>query len=193
MPADTKTLERVQKLLRLAAPSSGTTDAERASAALEAARLIEENDVEIGGRSLTPEPRLSKPRSQPAGPLYNVWVVSVAAHNRGCVACGGVISADDIVLVRVNERLEREYKHRYAPCGSGTRPGGNRVNHSANERCAPIPTAVHAPLSVSPIPSAPAGIVGVCRISSVGAVRAGVIGVSRVVRSGGGVETRVEL
>jgi hypothetical protein len=42
-----KVIERAEKLLRLASPTSGSTEHERAAAALEAAKLIAEHDLVV--------------------------------------------------------------------------------------------------------------------------------------------------
>lgn len=69
--------ERVEKLLRLASPSSGTTDAERTSAALEAAKLFAEHRLVVSTAAVkeassfkarTRKREVAKPRSRPAPP-----------------------------------------------------------------------------------------------------------------------------
>ena len=47
---DKKTAERIEKLLRLAGPNSGTTEPEKLSALAEAAKLFSENDFVIHER-----------------------------------------------------------------------------------------------------------------------------------------------
>ena len=76
MPADTKTLRRVENLLRLAKPSAGSTEHERASAALEAAKLIAEHDLVVRNREEAPAPpkRPRAPRQRPQRPQS--WVVT---------------------------------------------------------------------------------------------------------------------
>ncbi len=66
MAADPKIVARVQKLLRLAAPTSGATLGERESAAVEAAKLIAEHGVVVGGETKT-ETRVVY-RDRPAAP-----------------------------------------------------------------------------------------------------------------------------
>ena len=61
-------IERVLKLLRLAAPTSGTTDHERTSAALEAAKLIMEYDLTVVERPLP------APKERPQPPRDGDWM-----------------------------------------------------------------------------------------------------------------------
>jgi hypothetical protein len=62
--ADQKVLDRVGKLLRLAAPNSGGTDAERESAMMEAAKLIAENNLVVAPAP----PKQRRPRPGPPPP-----------------------------------------------------------------------------------------------------------------------------
>lgn len=60
-------IDRANKLLRLAGPKSGTTESERISAALEAARVIEENNLIVAEKieqkkSPRPHPAKTSPR-----------------------------------------------------------------------------------------------------------------------------------
>ena len=73
-----RAVERVEKLLRLASPSSGTTDAERTLAALEAAKLFAEHDLVVSTKAAKEissfkartrkRQEVAKPRSRPASP-----------------------------------------------------------------------------------------------------------------------------
>ncbi len=182
--------ELIKKLLRLAAPSSGTTEAERASAALEAARLIAEDNVQIGSTPTSKPVPPTPPQPRSSGPLYNVWVLSVASRHCGCSVCGKLISADDTVWVRVNAKLEREYKHRHGACGE---------NAHDPSKCQPIPTNAATPrttTNVSP-PASPASAGSVRRTTHVdggnSGLRNSVLSVSRVVCSTNGTQTRVEV
>jgi hypothetical protein len=112
MPDD-RAVDRVEKLLRLAAPSSGSTEHERASAALEAARLIEDYDLELRPR-VSARRRHARDRQQ-EGERVNAWLLSVALDHVGCSACGGLISPRDVVWLRIREDHTPEYRHRY--CG----------------------------------------------------------------------------
>lgn len=107
MAADPKILTRIGNLLRLAAPSSGTTDAERASAAIEAARLIEEHDIRID--------EIPRPSKGPVRVAPDAWVMSVALQHSSCSACHGAISPDDIVWLRI-VKGHREFRHNYGKC-----------------------------------------------------------------------------
>lgn len=111
MPADQKTLQRLSKLLRLAGPSSGTSEAERASAALEAARLIEEHDIDFGAE----KPQRAS-RSTGRASVKNVWVLSMAPYNCGCAECHKPISKSDIVWIKVQPDLGVLYRHNYGRC-----------------------------------------------------------------------------
>lgn len=65
MPVDAKILERVEKLLRLAAPASHSTEHERTSAALEAARLFSEHNL------IVQEKKKPRPRKPPRSSYYS--------------------------------------------------------------------------------------------------------------------------
>lgn len=110
--SDEKILSRIEKLLRLAAPSSNSTEHERASAALEAAKLISEHGLGIGVRVED-----EKPKSKRA--TKGVWALLVALQHCSCSHCWKVISPGDHVWLRVVERNggnHVEYRHNYAPC-----------------------------------------------------------------------------
>lgn len=93
-------LKRIENLLRLAAPASGTSEHERASAALEAARLIAEHDLTVVPKETVKVPirrerTRTKTTSTPHGRRYPgpPWYYcnlgcDVNAH---CDACGGHI------------------------------------------------------------------------------------------------------
>jgi hypothetical protein len=99
--------ERIDKLLRLAAPKSGATEAERISAALEAARLVDEHDITFGANGHAQRPsRISR----------NAWTVSIALDHVSCSHCHQKISPRDIVWLRVCEGNRVEYRHNYRPC-----------------------------------------------------------------------------
>ena len=139
MSVDKKILDRVEKLLRLAAPSSGTTDAERASAALEVAKLVSEHGLEVvkqeapkrdGGRPRTPRPGAYPPPPWPTGsrssgayppprpPAPPGWAQSVAARDAACAdpTCRGPIARGEPVWMRMNA-FYVEYVHRDGACG----------------------------------------------------------------------------
>jgi hypothetical protein len=107
---DPDTLELIDKLLRLAAPSSGTTIHERTVAALEAARLISENGIALAEQSVKGRRKNAKTVSP------NAWVLSLAPYHCGCSNCGKLISPRDIVWVRVRPDLSTEFRHNYSPC-----------------------------------------------------------------------------
>lgn len=105
--SDPKVLERIAKLLRLAAPVSGTSEAERASAALEAARLIHEHGVAIAHAEEKPSKR-GKVSS-------GAWVKTQSLDHCSCSYCGQLISPRDVVWLRiVND--QREFRHNAGPC-----------------------------------------------------------------------------
>lgn len=118
--AEQKTIERVEKLLRLAAPSSGTSEAERSSAALEAARLFSENNLSVR------EPKVKRqrirtssvtvtrttPQQYRQGPPPPYWKQSIAARDAACAdaECQGPISRGDPVYMRITV-FDVEYLH----------------------------------------------------------------------------------
>lgn len=105
---DEKIRDRIEKLLHLAAPSSGTTDAERASAAIEAARLIQEHAVTF--RTEQPKPERGHKI------MRNAWVLTKSLDRHGCAFCGKLISPNDIIWVRVLRVDHIEYRHNCVPC-----------------------------------------------------------------------------
>lgn len=118
MAADQKTLTRIANLLRLASPSSGTTEAERANAALEVAKLVAKHGLVVA-EPPPPAPKRRRPPApapRPAPPPYwqhpparyqspppRVWqgggsnwteaTVVVPCH---CVACGARLYTDEV-------------------------------------------------------------------------------------------------
>lgn len=115
-----KVLSTVEKLLRLAAPTSGAPQPERESAALEAARLISENNLVVR------EPDKRRRRRSPMDDFMHgdeveirtsAWVLNVANDHCSCSACAGLIAPRDIVWIRVIPGVGVEYRHKYAPCG----------------------------------------------------------------------------
>lgn len=92
--ADAKTIRRVENLLRLAKPSGGSSEHERASAALEAAKLIAEFDLVVRNREEAPAPpkRPRTPRARPQRPQPQSWVVTASGpsnFNPGFPQAGG--------------------------------------------------------------------------------------------------------
>lgn len=115
--ADEKILDKVAKLLRLAAPGSNAPESERASAALEAARLIEKHDINLHTLDTM------RKRAQEEGQIrYGVWVLTVALDRVGCAACHKIISPRDHAWVRIFESGNKEFRHNYGPC----RPAAKR-------------------------------------------------------------------
>lgn len=121
---DRKLLSRVEKLLRLAGPQSNTTEAERTSAALEAARLFNENGFLIAAKE--EKEKVSRRRPAPANPPSYVghnyqsfapWFRSVATSDSVCVDpdCDEAIERGDDVWARENGRIE--YLHFGRDCG----------------------------------------------------------------------------
>jgi hypothetical protein len=112
MAPDQRIRDRIDKLLRLGAPQSGTTEAERISALQEAARLVAEHDISF---SAEPEERpRAKNGSKPVS--RNTWMLSVALDHCSCSHCHGLISPRDIIWLRVRADNTIEYRHKYQPC-----------------------------------------------------------------------------
>jgi hypothetical protein len=106
-----RAIERAQKLLRLAAPGNGTTEAERTNAALKAAEIIAEHNLVVA----IPPPRVKRrrpPTAQPtqqraSSPSVNEWrqwapsstsdwtEVDIPAHCN-CVVCGGLLCVGEV-------------------------------------------------------------------------------------------------
>jgi hypothetical protein len=102
--SDDKIVDRVEKLLRLAAPDSNTTESERASAALEAARLVAEHGLVVSRRGANVE----------VAP--HAWVLTQALNYHGCSHCGSVISPRDIIWMRTLPGHRQEYRHNSPKC-----------------------------------------------------------------------------
>lgn len=108
---DAKVAERIQKLLRLASPKSGSTEAERASAALTALDLADRHGITLDVNTAH-----AKADHSPAT-VRNVWLRTQAQDTRSCSVCGNRISRGDMVFVRaVPATASFEYRHHYAPC-----------------------------------------------------------------------------
>lgn len=109
-----RAIERAQKLLRLASPSSGATEAERTSAALEAAKIFAENALEVQEAEEKPKRRRPRPpptttpspySPQPYHPPPTVryyspysahdWREVLMTHACKCGACHQVIQKGD--------------------------------------------------------------------------------------------------
>jgi hypothetical protein len=131
MSVDLKIIERIEKLLRLAAPSTNS-EHERTSAALEAARLFSEHPVMIAPKE---KKRSSRSRTKPSAPppqhqspwastfvpsAYTQkpgWCRSVAARDAACdlEECGGPIAKGDPVWMCM-EGYRVKYLHVDGPC-----------------------------------------------------------------------------
>jgi hypothetical protein len=111
--ARARAVERVQKLLRLAAPGNGTTEAERTSAALEVAKIIAEHGLAVA----VPEPVVKKRRSPPRShaqpqpppqrhhsyeyrqwspPSGSDWTEADVPTRCNCVVCGRLLIAGEV-------------------------------------------------------------------------------------------------
>lgn len=120
-----KLAERVQKLLRLAAPNSNNSEHERAVAAQEAVRLIAEH-----GLLVTPEPPKKKKRREPTPqPAYvyqpaprsaSEWADAYAPEATVCVDpdCGGSIEEGEPVWLRMKGGVILECLHVDCPTGT---------------------------------------------------------------------------
>jgi len=128
---DRKINERVEKLLRLAAPSSNTSEPERVSAALEAARLFTEHNLVVQGpkrkafrtrppttAATTTAPSWNTPWGAPQEPSPPGWGRSVAARDSVCADpdCQEAICRGEPVWMRMNG-FKVEYIHLGAECG----------------------------------------------------------------------------
>lgn len=107
-----KAAERIEKLLRLASPDSGTTEHERMAAALAAAELFAKGDIKIGDR---PEPAPRAPAPGPVRVVREAWVLTVAIDHVSCSYCGNKISPRDHVYVRIRSGYA-EHRHQQNPC-----------------------------------------------------------------------------
>lgn len=106
---DLKVIERIGKLLRLAAPSSGTSEHERANAALEAAKLIDEHSIAMQSSTPNVEPKKSRI-------VHGAWIKTQALDHCSCSNCGQLISPRDVVWLRVVRDHDREFRHNADPC-----------------------------------------------------------------------------
>lgn len=127
MAADKRILERVNKLLRLAGPSSGTTEAERVSAALAAADLVEKHNLTVieaepVSRASMRAPQKRAPssssayapiRRRPSPPQFRM---SIAARSGVCMECDEPIEENSKVWFRLRN-LQPEYIHADGRCG----------------------------------------------------------------------------
>lgn len=102
-----KALRHVEKLLRLASSSSGASDPERASAALEVVRLITEHDFTVCPRE-PPRHQTQKtqkpPRRAYPSAAQPAWHKSTSAQVTTCssVECGVVIPRGAVIWRRVD-------------------------------------------------------------------------------------------
>jgi hypothetical protein len=129
MSVDLKIIDRIEKLLRLAAPSTNS-EHERTSAALEAARLFSEYPLMIVPKE---KKRSTRSRAKPPAPpqqspwaptivpqsfsLKPGWCRSVAARDSVCDIedCGGPIYRGDPVWMRM-DAYRVLYIHVDGPC-----------------------------------------------------------------------------
>jgi len=131
-----KAIERVEKLLRLAAPTSGATPNERESAALEAAKVFSENNLAVVSKDQLDQaakaakarrPRTPSPVVRTTAVGYRApvpvsygkpgWQRSVAAMDGVCAdpTCSGSIQRGDDVWARTSGSGV-EYLHVDGPC-----------------------------------------------------------------------------
>lgn len=101
--ASDKIIERIEKLLRRAAPDSGSAKNEIEVASVEIVKLILEHGI-----SLRP--------SKAAGVSKDAWVLSLAPYHAGCQICGGMISPRDAVWIRVTGQHQIQFRHNYGGC-----------------------------------------------------------------------------
>jgi hypothetical protein len=114
---DVKVVERIKKLLRLAAPKSGSTEAERASAALTALDLCDRHGITLDINTAHAHDAKG-PIEDRTYVVKNIWMRTQAQDARSCAYCGGKISRGDMVYVRaVSGAMRFEYRHHYKPCG----------------------------------------------------------------------------
>ncbi len=106
--ADQKTLDRVAKLLRLADPKSGAPEPERASAALECAKIIAEHGLSVVVPP-TPPKRRRAPAPTPA-PIYHApryprsnsnWTEASPLWAVSCIMCGRLIQPEESAFVDI--------------------------------------------------------------------------------------------
>jgi hypothetical protein len=119
---DDRVIARVDKLLRLAAPDSNTSEHERASAALEACRIISENNLSVCRRTVEKKraARAPRQRATPASKPTDVnnWRQGIAQFDAPCAdpECEQAIHAGDPVWARFCGFTE-QYIHVGADCG----------------------------------------------------------------------------
>lgn len=128
---DKKVLDRVEKLIRLAAPSSNTTIEERQSAALEACKIIAENDLTVKPKeekkkrtrhaNTYSQPQAWGPQAPWGGQAQNPpqgWARSRAARDGWCEdpECRGPIAKGDQVWARIIG-FDTQYLHLGGDCG----------------------------------------------------------------------------
>ncbi len=108
-----KTLRRIEKLLRLAAPSSNSTEAERVSAALEVAKLFDEHPFAIV--PVAEGQARERAEHKRARVARNVWMMTIALQHCNCSHCNTLISRGDHVWVRIIDN-RAEFRHNAGPC-----------------------------------------------------------------------------
>lgn len=102
-------VDLARKLLRTAAPSSGASLNERTIAALEAARLVDENDLTVARAE-------ASVRKRPVEVAPHAWVLTQALQWCGCSKCGNLISRQDVVWQRILPGLAKEFRHNTDLC-----------------------------------------------------------------------------
>jgi hypothetical protein len=130
-PVDPKIIERVGKLLRLAAPSAGGTVAEQVNAMTEAAKLIDEHGLVVA--QAPPKERKRKRPSQAATsntpvdpniwirhvrwvpPTTQDWTASVAHATHECCACHQPLVVGEAIWVSTYYG----YRHYNITCTDG--------------------------------------------------------------------------
>lgn len=114
---DDKVLARVERLLRLAAPSSNTTLQEREVAAVEAARLIEEHDLVLTRRERRERRSRRETEHRPRAPSSSDdnWSLRRVQQHMHCSFCGGLVSPGDVAWFNTTSR---KIVHNYEPCYS---------------------------------------------------------------------------
>lgn len=137
--SDRKLGERIEKLLRLAAPSSNSTEAERISAALEAARLFAGSALVIaskpepppprkkthasrGGWTQPPEARYAQPVTfnSVGGPFSHPgsgWAPTTAQDSEMCSHCGETIDKGAAAWVQIKGFTVMYLHNGNGPCG----------------------------------------------------------------------------
>lgn len=116
MAVDKKIIDRLENLLRLASPESGTTDHEREVAALEIVRLMVKHSIGFGE---APERQTSSRGANGGGASRvssHAWVLSKALQHCSCSNCFSRISPGDIIWIRVMADRTVQFRHDYGPC-----------------------------------------------------------------------------